>query len=93
MQSSDGVFATPHLSPSDGPSVPNTQEVAMEVPGPAVLEQHAGAICGDKIAGIYIYLSITIEYTTADHIKGSHGVRYFNYFCFILIWIRLVFKM
>jgi hypothetical protein len=26
-------------------------KVAMEVPGPAVLEQHAGAICGDKIAG------------------------------------------
>ena len=47
---------TPHLSLSDGPSAPNTPEVAMEVPGPAVLEQHVGAICGDKIAGKIFYL-------------------------------------
>ena len=51
MHSSDGVFVTPYLSLSAVPSAPNIPEVAMEVPGPAVLEQHVGAISGDKIAG------------------------------------------
>ena len=62
---SDGVFTHPQLSPNDGPSAPNTSEVAMEVPGPAVLEQHVGAICGDKIAGKIFELSLIFLYHAA----------------------------